>query len=95
MTDAVTKRPPNAGKGRKPGVPNKTTKAAREAFQFAFDEIGGPHKLAEWAGDNLTEFYKLYGRLIPVEVQADMNASVAIYSAKPMTAEEWAKLHQK
>lgn len=57
----------NEGKGRPKGSKNKFTKSAREAFQFAFDELGGPAQLAEWGKANPTEFYKLYGRLIPVE----------------------------
>ena len=57
----------NAGKGRIKGVPNKLTKSAREAFQLAFDGVGGASKLTEWAKDNPTEFFKLYARLIPVE----------------------------
>ena len=48
--------------------PNKLTTQAREAFQIAFDEIGGPEALAAWAAENRTEFYKLYGRLIPTEI---------------------------
>lgn len=63
-------RPPNAGKGRKAGIPNKITKSAREAFQVAFEALNavdGPHRLETWAAANPTEFYKLYARLIPVE----------------------------
>lgn len=60
-------RPPNAGKGRPKGVPNKVTKSAREAFQLAFQEAGGGEGLSAWAKANRTEFYKLYARLIPVE----------------------------
>lgn len=56
--------------GRVAGTPNKITTTAREAFQMAFDTIGGPERLATWAQDNQTEFYKLYGRLIPVDVNA-------------------------
>lgn len=64
----LTKRkPPNAGKGRKKGVPNKLTKSARDAFQLAFEQSGGFTALTEWAKANKTEFYKLYARLIPVE----------------------------
>lgn len=50
--------------------PNKLTKSAREAFQLAFDVLQGKKgkSLAEWAKDNPTEFYKLYARLIPIEV---------------------------
>ena len=67
-------RPPNAGKGRVAGVPNKLTKSAREAFQLAFEGMGGYPKLQAWALDNPTEFYKLYARLIPVEHVGDGGA---------------------
>lgn len=67
MAAAKGTRPPNAGKGRKKGTPNKLTKSAREAFARAFEEAGGADGLAEWALENRTEFYKLYARLIPVE----------------------------
>lgn len=53
--------------GRQPGTPNKITKSAREAFQLAFEGIGGYPKLQEWGEANPTEFFKLYARLIPVE----------------------------
>jgi hypothetical protein len=49
------------------GVPNKMTRAAKESFQLAFDEIGGASALSEWARENRTEFYKLFARLIPTE----------------------------
>ena len=56
------------GRPRKPkGVPNKLTRSAREAFQLAFDSMGGPAGLSAWASANPTEFFKLYARLIPVE----------------------------
>ena len=53
--------------GRKKGTPNKLTKSAREAYQLAFDAIGGVVEFAAWAQANQTEFYKLHARLIPVE----------------------------
>jgi hypothetical protein len=40
--------PPNAGKGRKPGTPNKSTSAAREAIARFVD--GNADKLEEWLG---------------------------------------------
>jgi hypothetical protein len=49
------------------GTPNKRTKTALEAFQFAFDTIGGAADLADWARTNRDEFYRLYARLIPVQ----------------------------
>lgn len=32
-----------------------------------FTRLGGTAEMAKWAKDNLTEFYKLYARLIPTE----------------------------
>ncbi len=63
-----TKGDPRAG--RKPGVPDKTTTAAKESFALAFDKLGGWEALAQWAAlpQNRTEFYKLYARLIPVDL---------------------------
>lgn len=62
--------------GRKAQVPNKTTKAAREALQLAFDQIGGVAALTTWAMLNQTEFYKLYARLIPIEVGGSNDAPI-------------------
>lgn len=53
--------------GRKKGTPNKVTKDAREAMELAFDGIGGVPTLTTWASANLTDFYRLWGRLIPNE----------------------------
>jgi hypothetical protein len=71
-------------KGKPKGAPNKLTASAKEAFQLAFDELGGPKGLAEWAKNNQTDFYKLYSKLVPVDVQAkgDMTFTV-VYSDKP------------
>jgi hypothetical protein len=67
-----------SGQGRPKGIPNKTTVAAREAFQMAFDKTGGPEALAKWAMDNQTEFYKLFARLIPVDVNASGGLTINI-----------------
>lgn len=74
----VAKRAGNRGLGRPKGVPNKTTTAAKEAFRLAFEGIGGYKALAEWATENRTEFYKLYARLIPVDVTSDGKALAGV-----------------
>lgn len=60
-------RPKKAG--RKKGTPNKTTASIKEAIMLAFDGIGGLEKLTEWARDNETEFYKIWAKLLPQELQ--------------------------
>lgn len=76
MTATGPKRlPPNAGKGRKKGTPNKTTAAVKEALSFAFDGLGGAKALQEWATDNKTEFFKLWAKMLPAEVQGAMQHS--------------------
>lgn len=53
--------------GRPKGARNLLTRAAKEAFEVAFEEIGSAEALAAWAKGHPGEFYKLYARLIPVE----------------------------
>lgn len=53
--------------GRLPGTVNKVNREAREAFQWAFNKLGGAQALAEWGSTNKNDFYRLYGRLIPVD----------------------------
>lgn len=69
------RRPPNAGKGRKKGTPNKSTAAVKEALSFAFQGLGGAKELQHWAKDNKTEFYKLWAKLLPAEVQGSLDHS--------------------
>ena len=59
--------------GRPAGIPNKLTRAAKEAFALAFEGVGGVDALTEWARENLTDFDKLYARLIPVELSATVD----------------------
>jgi hypothetical protein len=62
--------------GRPRGAVNKTTASAKQAFQMAFDKLGGWERLAKWATedpDNLKAFYSLYARLIPVDVTTGGN----------------------
>jgi len=64
--------------GRKKGTPNRTTASAREAMSLAFEGIGGVGALQTWALENQTEFYKLYGRLIPQEITGKDGGAIEI-----------------
>jgi len=71
-----SRKPPNAGKGRVKGVPNKSTKAVKEALEIAFEGMGGAERLTTWAKSNETEFYKLWVKMLPTDVKADVNLHV-------------------
>lgn len=57
----------NAGKGRVKGSKNKTTTAVKEALTAVYAKKGGDAALLTWAKENETEFYKLWGRMLPME----------------------------
>lgn len=56
------------GPGRPPGMPNKYTRAVKDALCEAFEQRGGVPALLKWANDNETEFYKLWVRVAPLQV---------------------------
>lgn len=57
-----------AGLGRPKNAPNKVTKAMKEAFRDAFDDLGGVQSLVQWAKTDKRTFYTLAARLIPHEL---------------------------
>jgi hypothetical protein len=82
----------NAGSSGSPDLDNLLTKGlygaklpkelkgkkAADAFQRAFDLIGGIPRLALWADKNPTAFFSLYSKLIPSTVKAEVNATIKI-----------------
>jgi len=62
--------------GRQKGTPNKISAQVRENVVHVFEQLGGVKKMADWALDNLTEFYKLYGRLLPTEATLNISRDV-------------------
>lgn len=53
-------------------------KKAAEAFQQAFDLIGGVPRLALWADKNPDAFFSLYSKLIPSSVKAEVSGTIKI-----------------
>ncbi len=58
--------------GRPRGTPNRTTASLKEALLNAFDEAGGEGWLVALARSDPRTFAGLLGRLIPREVQAQI-----------------------
>ena len=69
------KKPPNAGKGRKPGSQNKVPKALKELILGALDQAGGQAWLAQQADKNPTAFMSLLAKLLPSELSVDANVT--------------------
>lgn len=56
------------------GIPREfNRKTVARAFHDAFELIGGVPRLAVWAHQNETEFYKLYARLMPNAASQDFD----------------------
>jgi hypothetical protein len=70
--------PPNAGKGRVKGVPNKNTAALREMIRQALDAKGGVEYLVTQAEEHPVAFLALLAKLIPTEIQGAMDKRVVI-----------------
>lgn len=64
--------------GRKKGTPNKRTAEVKAALQAAFDQIGGVKALTAWGKDNQTEFYRLWGKLLPVEMKTPEGSALLL-----------------
>lgn len=58
--------------GRPKGASNKTTRAVKEALAEAFEKLGGVESLVEWGMVERTEFYKLWVKILPTEIKAQV-----------------------
>lgn len=73
---AVKRRPPAAGKGRAKGVPNKTTRALKEAILLAAERVGrdgnGQRGITGYlemlAQREPASFASLLGKVLPLQV---------------------------
>ena len=67
------RKPPNAGKGRQKGVPNKTTALLKDAILQAASQAGGEGGLVGYlqlqAIENPGPFMSLLGKVLPTQVE--------------------------
>jgi len=68
-------KPPNAGKGRKKGTPNKTTALLKDAILKAAEQAGNKvgdeglvSYLVQQAEENPSAFMPLLGKVLPMQV---------------------------
>jgi hypothetical protein len=64
-------RPPNAGKGRPKGVPNKLTTELKDMILTALANAGGVEYLKEQADKNPHAFLTLVGKVLPLQVTGE------------------------
>lgn len=62
--------------GRQKGTPNRTTAAVKAALTEAFEKLGAVEGLVQWARREPGEFFKLWAKMLPTEV--DLNAQVSL-----------------
>jgi len=82
------------GPGRPKGLKNKLTLKAKQAFEHAFNATGGQAGLATWGKANRTEFYKLFARLIPLDITSGEQPLPSGVLAVPVAldAAQWGSL---
>lgn len=88
---ADTKRkPPNAGKGRRKGVPNKTTKVLRDLILQTLDDVGGADYLKMVAIHDPKTFCGLLAKVLPMQLVGlgDGPVSIVVTTGVPASPEE-------
>jgi hypothetical protein len=79
-----TRRPPNAGKGRTKGTPNKTTAILKQAILLAAEEVGEDGKgkggttgyCRRLALQEPKAFASLMGRILPTQVTGEDGGAI-------------------
>ena len=82
MNDTAPRKPPNAGKGRVKGVPNKTTALLKDAILQAAEAAGGKagligYLVAQAKKKNSGPFLALLGKVLPTQISGDPDNPVA------------------
>lgn len=64
--------------GRRKGSLNKKTHSVKEALEAAFHGLGGKAALVRWAETNPTEFYRIWAKLLPRDINATIDGQMRL-----------------
>ena len=76
--DAPKRRPPNAGKGRRPGSKNKWGQDLQRTILRSLDKVGGSRYLERMANEQPAAYMGLLGKCVPREMRAEITAELTI-----------------
>lgn len=71
------------------GAKNTIGATAKENLIAVFTRLGGTAQMAKWAKDNQTDFYRLYAKLVPQQVDLEITERPVDVSAEPLPQVEW------
>lgn len=74
---------------RPKGKPNAITSTAKENLIAVFNRLDGTAGMAKWARANLTDFYRLYGKLVPQQIDLEVTERPIDATANPLPADVW------
>ena len=69
--------------GRRPGSVNRFTGTFRDAVQTVYSSLGGHASFQKWAKSNLTEYYRIASKLIPLEIKGGVKDRITIIIQRP------------
>ena len=74
--------------GRPKGAKNKLTASVKGNIVAVFTRLGATAAMADWAADHRTDFYRLYARLAPTELEV----TAQVIDANGLTDAELAEI---
>jgi hypothetical protein len=57
--------------------------SAKESLHKVFHKLGGVDGMLDWAKLNKTDFYRLYARLVPTEIEGVVTGNVTVIFDDP------------
>lgn len=57
--------------------------SAKDSLHRVFHKLGGVNGMLDWAKKNPSEFYRLYARLVPTEIEGNFTGNVTVIFDDP------------